>query len=119
MRACASCEKLYDCDHGNKVVFGDMSVTDKVIKLDYVISDSATLRSMSLEELREYNSARKAKDHMKNIPHDDTVLTAGFYDSASKTWKGGIIKAETDTAKENKLTAGWYDSKKDRWVGEE
>ena len=48
MRACASCEKLYECAHGEKVCFGDMSITEKVLKLDWMINDSSQLKKLTL-----------------------------------------------------------------------
>jgi hypothetical protein len=127
MRACASCEKLYECEHGQKVVFGDMSITQKVIELDYIESDFNVLRSMSLEELQEYNAARRAKKRLGNQPKPQT-LTAGYYDSATKKWMKGIPEqgatetdAKEDTAKPqsdsaNKLSAGYWDPEKRKWV---
>jgi hypothetical protein len=129
MRACASCEKLYECEHGQKVVFGDMTITDKVIKLDYIETDVNTLKNMSLEELEEYNAARETKIKLDQQPQKPKQeLTAGYYDSATKRWMEGIPEqgatetdAEKDTAKPegdsaNKLSAGYWDPEKRKWV---
>jgi hypothetical protein len=127
MRACASCEKLYECEHGHNIVFGDMSITDKVMKLDYIILDNATLEKMSLDELKEYNAALREKKRLEEQP-EPQGLTAGYYDSATKRWMEGIPEqgatetdAKEDTAKPqadsaNKLTVGYWDPEKRKWV---
>lgn len=117
MRACAGCEELYSCSHGEKVVFGDMSISDKVIKLDYIETDTAVLRKMTIEELQEYNEARRVKEQMGDVPQGNNKLTAGYYDRDTDTWKGGSTKTEKQTAKDSGFTAGYYDSDKKRWVG--
>ena len=117
-RSCAGCEELYNCAHGAEVCFGDMSITDKVIKLGYYITDTAILREMSLDELREYNAAIRTKKQLDRQEETKNRLTAGAYDADTGTWTNGAnehIIAE-DSEPNSRLTAGKWDSKKGRWV---
>ena len=118
MQACAGCEELYNCARGNEVCFGDMSLTDKVIKLDYCINDMSKLQEMSLDELREYNAAIRAKKEIDSRPKMESKLTAGMYDLETDTWTNGIEEQgkAADSGHNGKLTAGKWDNKTRRWI---
>ena len=118
MRACASCEELYNCARGNEVCFGDMSLTDRVIKLDYYINDMSKLQEMSLAELREYNAAIRAKKEIDAHAINKQQLTAGMYNADTDTWTDGVnTQCTAERPNPNsKLTAGKWDNKTKRWI---
>ena len=117
-RACASCDRLYECTFGREKLFGDMSITDKVIKLDWWISDVRILQDMSLDELREYNAAVRAKKEIDKQAVTKPFLTAGMYDAETDTWTNGENKqgVAEDSEPNSKLTAGKWDNKTKRWI---
>ena len=117
-RACASCDRLYECQFGREKLFGDMSITDRVIKLDWWISDVRQLQDMSLAELREYNAAVRAKKEIDSKAVTKGQLTAGMYNLETDTWTNGTeeqSRAE-DSGHNSKLTAGYWDREKKRWT---
>lgn len=118
-RNCGQCSKLYTCLHGEDVVFGDHSITHKVIELDWVVSSPEDLKKFSLDELLEYNKARDMKDQIQETRRKQEGLTAGFYDTETDSWKDGKkIHIQTDRKQKRKLSVGYWDDKKERWVSE-
>lgn len=119
-RACASCDKLYECDTGGKIVFGDISITEKVVDYNYIASIPA-LKKMSYEELVEYNKATRDRDAILRS-REQNKLTAGAYVDGKWVTDPLTNKDRFETAKDEtlskRLTAGYWDSKKKRWVGE-
>ena len=117
-RACVSCERLYECTFGREKCFGDMSITDRVIKLDWWISDVRLLQDMSLDELREYNAAIRAKKLIDAQAVTKPYLTAGMYDAETDSWTTGTNEQSIaeDSEPNSKLTAGKWDNKTRRWV---
>lgn len=120
-RACAGCDKLYECVTGREIVFGDSSITKKVIEYNYIETDVNMLKNMSLDQLLEYNAAQTKRELMIQNRKKNSGLTAGAYDREKDAWVTDVltgedgIRAEGDSISEN-LTAGYWDSKKKRWV---
>ena len=114
-RACASCDKLYECLHGKQVVFGDMSITDKVVKLDWCPTIDE-LKKMTYQQLCEFSIAHDSREQIKKTEKRNKGLTAGCYDSATDSWSNGKHETKTATTQNRNLTAGYWDEKKKRWV---
>lgn len=119
-RECATCTYLYKCLHGQKIEYGDMSITDKVLKLDMIITDVSKLKTMTLEELREYNRAMDTYEKRGIAEKRGQTLTAGFYDHETKKWVTNIhTGADGSNAQDSVgkgLTGGYWDPEKKRWV---
>lgn len=129
MRACASCEKLFECDTGMKIqgIIGDASITEKVMKYNWIIMDASEFKKMSYEELKEYNAAREAWDKREEVrSRNKQHLTAGAYDGELKKWVTDVlsgtdvvtdyVNVESPRSENKGLTAGYWDAEKKRWV---
>ena len=95
-----------------------MSITDRVIKLDWWISDIQLLQDMSLAELREYNAAIRTKKEIDRQAETKPQLTAGMYNADTNTWTDGVnTQCTSERPNPNsKLTAGKWDNKTKRWI---
>lgn len=125
MRDCRNCTKLLECETGKEIAFSDMSIRDKVLKLNWVITDTREFEKMTLEELIDYNNAIKEYEKRQRMREANVTLnqnlTAGAYDRERKKWVTDILSGR-DTAvdsfvKTDGLTCGYWDAEKKRWVG--
>lgn len=120
LRSCATCSKLYECLHGQKVTDKNTSITDKVLKLDWIITDTSRFNTMTLDQLVEYNTARDTYEKRGLGRKRNQTLTVGFYDRERKKWvtnvQTGVDAMKVEDSVGKGLTAGYYDREKKRWV---
>lgn len=121
LRACVSCDVLTECALGRKLtgISGDkISITEKVLRYDWMPHAVKEFDSWSLEELREFNSAMDERDRRLALKEMNKGLTAGSWDMKNKRYVTDQRTGEDSAVSHagEGLSVGVWDAKKKRWV---